>query len=80
VPRKLQGAMQTCGSCRMRLTFPESASVNTSNEPFSPTHQTGVATAVPSRLKVVTLMKGSVANVVESVPIDMTLTSVQVPS
>jgi len=47
--------MRTCGSWRIRFTFPEFASLNTSKEPLSPAHHTGVETGVPSRLNVVML-------------------------
>jgi hypothetical protein len=42
-------------SRRIRLTLYESASVSTSRRPSSPANQTGVATPLPSRLKLVRL-------------------------
>jgi hypothetical protein len=49
------GATTTCGWRRMRLTLPEVASVWTSSRPASWTNQTGVATPLWSRLKLVML-------------------------
>jgi hypothetical protein len=75
--RAVQGATETCGSCRIRFTLPEFASLYVSSEPFWPVHHTGVATGVPPRLKVVTLMKPSHANAVASVAVGMTLTPLE---
>src|SRR5512132_4721531 len=71
VPRALQGARRTWGSRRIRLTFQESASLNTSSVPLSAAHHTGTDTGVPSRLKVVMLTKGSFASAVLSMVVDL---------
>jgi hypothetical protein len=72
--RAVQGATETCGSCRIRFTLAEFASLYVSSEPFWPVHHTGVATGILPRLKVVTLIKRSHANAVASVAVGMTLT------
>src|SRR5512132_2466217 len=54
-PVAVQGATSTWGLRRMRLTLPEVASVWTSSRPSSWTNQTGVATPLRSRLKLVML-------------------------
>src|SRR5512132_2254757 len=54
-PVAVQGAMVTRGSRRMRRTLWELASVSTSGRPSASTNQTGVATPVPSRRKLVRL-------------------------
>src|SRR5512132_4541637 len=54
-PVAVQGAIVTRGSRRMRRTLWELASVSTSSRPSASTNQTGVATPVPSRRKLVRL-------------------------
>jgi hypothetical protein len=56
------GREATWASRRIRFTFQESASLKTSSVPLSAAHHTGTETGVPSRLKVVTLTKGSFAS------------------
>ena len=61
------------GSRRIRFTFQESASLNTSSEPLSAAHHTGTETGVPSHVKVVMLTKGSLASALLSTVVDLLL-------
>src|SRR5689334_23901916 len=54
-PRASQRAIRTWLSRRIRLTLYESASVSATRRPLSHANQTGVATPVPSGLKLVRL-------------------------
>src|SRR5436190_480949 len=55
LPSTRHAATRTCGLRRMRLIFAECRSMRANSRVPSDTNRTGVATPVPSRLKLVTL-------------------------